>query len=89
MNFHARKQELWERATHVEKEASRVKPAQAQDVMRALAAVYREMAEELEESGLFERRFPPLEFADFAGDVGEFPAQVTVDPVGSPCRAGH
>jgi hypothetical protein len=35
-----------------------VKNAQAQDVMRALALLYREMAEELEKGGLFERRFP-------------------------------
>ena len=35
--------------------------------MRALGALYREMAEELEDSGLFERRFLPLIFADLAG----------------------
>ena len=29
--------------------------------------LYREMAEELEDSGLFERRFLPLDFADLAG----------------------
>jgi hypothetical protein len=63
MNFYVRKQELLERATHVDKEASRAKHAQAQDVMRALAALYREMAEELAESGLFERRLFPLDFA--------------------------
>ena len=31
--------------------------------MRALAALYREMAEELENSGLFDRRILPLDFA--------------------------
>ncbi len=63
MDFRLR---LLERAKHVEEEASRAKNAQAQDLVRALAALYREMAEELEDSGLFERRFPPLEFADLA-----------------------
>ena len=59
MDFRLRKQTLLERAKHVEEEASRVKNAQAQDLMRALALLYREMAEELENSGLFERRFLP------------------------------
>jgi hypothetical protein len=58
MDFRHRKHELLERAKHVEEEARRVKNAQAQDIMRALALLYREMAEELEKSGLFERRFP-------------------------------
>ena len=59
---------LLERARHQEEKASREKHAQAQDILRALAALYREMAEELENSGLFERRFSPLDFADLAGD---------------------
>ena len=57
MNFRHRKQELLERAKRVEEEARRVKNAQAQDVMRALALLYREMGGEIEDSGLFERRF--------------------------------
>ncbi len=57
MDFRHRKHELLERAKNVEEEASRVKSALAQDLMRALALLYREMAEELEMSGLFERRF--------------------------------
>jgi len=64
MDFRPRKQTLLDRAKHVEKKASRQKNAQAQDIMRALAALYREMAEELEDSGLLERRFLPLDFAD-------------------------
>lgn len=68
MDFRLRRQSLLERAKHVEEEARRVKNTQAQDVMRALALLYREMAEELEDSGLFERRFLPLHFADLAGD---------------------
>ena len=75
MDFRLRRQSLLERAKHVEEEASRAKNAQAQDVMRALAALYREMVEELEESGLFERRFPPLRFADLVG--GDPPNQVS------------
>ena len=67
MDFRLRRQSLLERAKHVEEEASRVKNAQAQDVMRALALLYREMAEELENSGLFERRLFPLDFVDLAG----------------------
>ncbi len=49
MNFCVRKQELLERAERVEKKARRQKNAQAQDILRALALLYREMAEELEE----------------------------------------
>jgi hypothetical protein len=67
MDFRLQKQILLERAKRVEKKASRQKNAQAQDIMRALAALYREMAEELEDSGLFERRFLPLDFAGLAG----------------------
>ena len=63
MDFRHRKQELLKRAKYTEEKASRVRNAQAQDLMRALAALYREIAEELEDSGLFERRFPPLHFA--------------------------
>ena len=68
MDFRLQKQTLFERAKHQEEKASREKNAQAQDVMRALAALCREMAEELEDSGLFERRFLPLDLADLAGD---------------------
>jgi hypothetical protein len=89
MDFRLRRQSLLERAKRVEEEASRVKNAQAQDVMRALTLLYREMAEELENSGLFERRLFPLDFVDLAGDAGEIKAWVTVDPTGSSCRAGH
>ena len=49
MDFRLRKEKLSERARHVEKKASRQTNAQAQDIMRALAALYREMANELEE----------------------------------------
>ena len=66
MDFGLFGQSLWERVRRVEEEAYRVNNAQAQDVMRALALLYREMAEELEESGLFEHRFPPLDVADLA-----------------------
>ena len=57
MDFRLRRQNLLERAAQVEEEANRVKNAQAQGLMRALALLYSEMAEELEDSGLFERRF--------------------------------
>ena len=49
MHFRFRREELLERAKRAEEEASRIKNAQAQDLMRALAALYREMANELEE----------------------------------------
>ena len=49
VDFRLRKQKLLERAKHVEEKASRQKNAQARDLMRALAALYREMANELEE----------------------------------------
>ena len=68
MDFSFRRQSLLERARRVEEEAYRIKNAQAQDIMRALALLYREMAEELEYDGLFERRFPPLKVADFNDD---------------------
>ena len=64
MNFRLRKKELLERAKRVEEKAFCEKNTQAKGIMRALAALYREMAEELEESGLFERRFLFLVFAD-------------------------
>jgi len=67
MDSGLRRQELLERAQRVDGEARRVQNAQAQDILRALAALYREMAEELEVSGLFERRFLLLDFADLAG----------------------
>lgn len=66
MDFRFWKRELLERATHVEEKACREKNAQAQDLMRALATLYREMAEELDDSGLFERRFRSLRLADLA-----------------------
>ena len=49
MDFRHRKQELLERAKYTEEKASRVRNAQAQDLLRALATLYREMANELEE----------------------------------------
>ena len=67
MDFRHRKQELLERAKRVEEKAFCEKNTQAKGIMRALAALYREMAEELEDSGLFERRFIPLDLADLAG----------------------
>ena len=63
MDFRHRKQELLQRAERVEEKAFCEKNTQAKGIMRALAALYREMAEELEDSGLFERRFPLLHFA--------------------------
>jgi len=68
MDFLLRKQKLLERAKRVEEKASRERNVQAQDLMRALALLYREMAEELEDSGLFECRLFRLDFADLAGD---------------------
>ena len=62
MDFRLRRQSLLERAKHIEEGASRVENAKPQDLMRALALLYKEMAEELGESGLFERRFPPFDF---------------------------
>jgi hypothetical protein len=67
MDFRHRKQELLERAERVEEKAFCEKNTQAKGIMRALAALYREMAEELETSGLFERRLFPLDFVDLAG----------------------
>jgi predicted nucleotidyltransferase len=48
MDFRHRKQELLERAKLVEQDAYRVKTAQAQDILRLLAALYRDMARELD-----------------------------------------
>ena len=65
-----------------------MKNAQAQDLMRALVLLYREMAEELEDRAVFEHRFALLDIDDLAGDAGDIPAWITVEPVGSSCRAG-
>ena len=67
MDSGLRRQELLERAQRVDGEARREQNTQAQDLLRALAALYREMAEELDVSALFERRFLLLDFADLAG----------------------
>ncbi len=48
MNFGLRKKELLERAELVEQDAYRVKTAQAQDILRLLAALDRDMARELD-----------------------------------------
>ena len=56
MDSELRKQELMERAERVEETAFRDNNVQANDVLRALALLYREMAEELDDDGLFERR---------------------------------
>ena len=65
------------RPRRVEDEARREPNAQAQDILRALALLYREMAEELEDSGLFERRFLIGDFADLAGgETGWLPYPV-------------
>jgi len=52
MDFRLRKQTLLERAKRVEKKARRQKNEQAQDIMCALAMLYREMANELEEGSV-------------------------------------
>ena len=67
MDFRLRRQSLLERAKRVGEKAFCEKNTQAKDIMRALAALYREMAEELEVSGLFEHRFLAEDFADLAG----------------------
>ena len=64
MDFRHRKQELLERAKRFEEKAFYEKNAQAKDLMRALTALYREMAKELEESRLFKRHYLSLVFAD-------------------------
>jgi hypothetical protein len=55
VDFRLQKQRLLERAESVEKKARRQKNAQVQDIMRALAALYREMANELEEGSAIPR----------------------------------
>jgi len=52
VDFRLQKQRLLERAKRVEKKAHRETNAQAQDLMRALALLYREMASELEEGSV-------------------------------------
>ena len=56
MDFRLQKQTLLERAKHQEEKASREKNAQAQDILRILAALYREMAKELEEVSVIPSR---------------------------------
>jgi hypothetical protein len=63
MNFYVQKQELLERAKRAEEQALRNKNTQAKGLMSALAMLYREMAEELDDNGLFERRVLSLVFA--------------------------
>ena len=52
VDFHLQKQKLLERAAHVETKARCENNAQSQDILRALALLYREMANELEESSV-------------------------------------
>jgi hypothetical protein len=63
MNFYVQKQELLERAKRAEEQALREKNTQAKGLMSALAMLYREMAEELDDNGLFERRVLSSVFA--------------------------
>ena len=71
MDFRTRKQNLRERAARSEEEARRAEQTQAQDLLRTLALLYREMAEELEKSGLFERRFDAVACADLARAIDQ------------------
>ena len=71
MDFHLRRQSLLERARRIDEEACRIKDAQVQDFMRALTLLYREMAEELEHDGLFERRFDAVVCADLARAIDQ------------------
>ena len=71
MDFHFRRQSLLERARRIEEEAYRMKNARVQDFMRTLALLYREMAEELEHDGLFERRFDAVVCADLARAIDQ------------------
>ena len=71
MDVRLRKQKLLERAKHKDEKASREKNTQAQDIMRALALFYREMANELEEIGLFERRFDAVVCADLSRAINQ------------------
>ena len=66
MDVGLRKQKLLERANQEEEKAGRQKNVQAQDILRALAVLFREMAHELEDSGLFDRRFDAVVCADLA-----------------------
>ena len=52
MDVRLQKQTLLERAKHQEEKARRQTNAQAQDILRALALLYREMANELEEGSV-------------------------------------
>jgi hypothetical protein len=71
VDFRLQNQTLLERAKHQEESARRQKNAQAQDILRALALLYREMATELEDSGLFELRFDAVVCADLARAVAQ------------------
>jgi hypothetical protein len=71
VDFCLQKQTLLERAKHQEEKARRQTNAQAQDILRALALLYREMANELEDSGLFERRFDAVVCADLARAIDQ------------------
>ena len=71
MDLRSRRETLLERAENVEEKASREKNTQAQDLMRALALLYREMGEELDDSGLFERRFDGVVCADGSISAGQ------------------
>jgi len=59
MDFRHQKQELLERAKRVEEKAFCEKNTQAKGIMRALAALYGEMAEELDDSGCSNAVFFP------------------------------
>jgi hypothetical protein len=71
VDFRLQKQTLLERAKHQEEKARRQTNAQAQDILRALAVLFREMANELEDSGLFERRFDAVVCADLARAIDQ------------------
>ena len=66
MDFRLQKQTLLERAKHKEEKARRQTNAQAQDILRALALLYREMANELEDCWQFDRRLDAVVCADLA-----------------------
>lgn len=71
VDFKLRKQTLLKRVEHVEERANHMRDAQAQDILRALALLYRELASEDEESGLFERRFDAVVCADLARAIDQ------------------
>ena len=71
MDFRLQKQRLLGRADHQEERASRQKNAQAQDILRALALLYRSMANELEDSWQFDRRFDAEVCADLARAIDQ------------------